>query len=347
MALGEDEYELAPDRDAMIRGDFKLADLSSQIQAYLEGDETDMLNLDKGDMTITFTNPRAEKAGLQGLMNLSIQSAEGTSEKVRDLVQLRQKRGLLEIMRVNQEKTLLVMADLGGLSYGQAVEATREQMKTVHWPSGASWNMSGEEIKRHESFDKLRFALIIALVLVYMVIASILESVVHPMTIMISVPFALTGVVGAFLLTGISLNIMGYIGVVMLVGIVVNNAIVMLDAVHQLRADGLELREAVVLAGRHRLRPILMTSLTTILALFPLALGFGNGAELRRPMAIAVIGGLTSSTLLTLWIMPGIYLCVEDIMAVLRRAMAFLRGLMPGRAIVAVDPVAADPEDAS
>jgi len=123
-------------------------------------------------------------------------------------------------------------------------------------------------------------------------------------------------------MTGISLNLMGYIGIVMLTGIVVNNAIVLLDRIQQIRdmgGAGASVFDAVVLAGRQRLRPILMTSLTTIIALVPLAMGFGQGAELRRPMAIAVIGGLTSSTLLTLWIMPALYLIVEDGIAFIKR----------------------------
>jgi HAE1 family hydrophobic/amphiphilic exporter-1 len=153
-----------------------------------------------------------------------------------------------------------------------------------------------------------------------MVIASILESLLHPLTIMLSVPFAATGVIVAFLLTGVSLNLMGYIGVVMLVGIVVNNAIVLLDRARQLRQEGADARAAVIEASRQRLRPILMTTLTTILALTPLALGFGNGAELRRPMAVAVIGGMISSTMLTLWLLPGFYLCVEDLARPLRAA---------------------------
>jgi len=157
---------------------------------------------------------------------------------------------------------------------------------------------------------------------VYMVIAAILESIIHPLTIMISVPMALAGVVAGFVLTGISMNIMGYIGIVALAGIVVNNAIVLFDRINQIRQEGKEASsvfDAVVLAGQQRLRPILMTSLTTILALVPLAMGIGSGAELRRPLAVAVMGGLTSSTLLTLWIMPGLYLCVEDVLGFLKR----------------------------
>ena len=161
--------------------------------------------------------------------------------------------------------------------------------------------------------------MVIAIVLVYMVIAAVLESVIHPFTIMFSVPFALCGVVGAFIATGLSLNVMGYIGVVMLIGIVVNDAIVLLDRVHQIRANEKDILAAVVTAARQRLRPIVMTSLTTILAMLPLAMGFGNGAEFRRPMAVAVIGGLMASTLLTLWILPAIYLCVEDILGFLKK----------------------------
>jgi HAE1 family hydrophobic/amphiphilic exporter-1 len=160
-----------------------------------------------------------------------------------------------------------------------------------------------------------------------MVIAAILESIIHPLTIMISVPMAMAGVVAGFVFTGISMNIMGYIGIVALAGIVVNNAIVLFDRINQIRQEGKEASsafEAVVLAGQQRLRPILMTSLTTILALIPLAMGIGSGAELRRPLAVAVMGGLTSSTFLTLWIMPALYLCVEDV-------LGFFRNLFKGR----------------
>jgi HAE1 family hydrophobic/amphiphilic exporter-1 len=201
------------------------------------------------------------------------------------------------------------------------VDSIRKTLDGLPWVSGAYWNSSGEEVKRRDSFQKLFFALIISVILVYMVIAAILESLVHPLTIMLSIPFAATGVVFGFLLTKISMNLMGYIGIVMLTGIVVNNAIVLMDRIHQIRRSGQDapsIFEAVLHAGCQRLRPILMTSLTTILALLPLAMGFGTGAELRRPLAVAVMGGLVSSTLLTLWILPGIYLCVEDILGFLR-----------------------------
>ena len=327
LVLGEESYFLEPDRDAMLRGQYNVEDLRKQIQAYLQGDRSDQVKLDQGEMGIVVKSPRAEREGLDGLLNLTILSASGSQEKLQNLVRLRRERSVREIMRVNQEKTLLVMADLEGIRYQDAVEQIRKRLDGLPWLSGAYWNQSGEEVKRRESFDKLLFALIIALVLVYMVIAAILESIIHPLTIMISVPMAMAGVVAGFVFTGISMNIMGYIGIVALAGIVVNNAIVLFDRINQIRQEGKEASsvfDAVVLAGQQRLRPILMTSLTTILALIPLAMGIGSGAELRRPLAVAVMGGLTSSTLLTLWIMPALYLCVEDV-------LGFFRNLFKGR----------------
>ncbi|MFC1600788.1 efflux RND transporter permease subunit [Candidatus Sumerlaeota bacterium] len=322
---GEEAYILAPDRDAMRRGNFQPQELSAQVRAYLRGEETERLKLDQGEMAIVVRAERADEGGLTGLLALKIVSASGEQEAVRELADVRVERGVREIMRVNREKTLLVMADLGPcadgpkLKYQQAVEGSRQALEGVAWPVGSTWNFSGEEVKRRESFRKLLFALIIATILVYMVIASILESLIHPLTIMLCVPFATTGVVAGFLYLDLSLNLMGYIGIVILVGIVVNNAIVLLDRVRQLREAGQPPRTAVLEAARQRLRPIVMTSLTTILALVPLATGFGHGAEFRRPMAIAIIGGLASATLLTLWLLPAIYLCVEDILALPRR----------------------------
>jgi HAE1 family hydrophobic/amphiphilic exporter-1 len=334
LALGEECYVLEPDRDAMRRGQFAIDAVSQRIQSYLKGDETDVLKFSQGEMGIAVRSLKSRREGLDGLLALPIISPAGTKEALGNLVGVKTERSVREIMRVNQERTLLAMADLDGVRYDQAVASAGKALDALPWKTGTGWNVSGEEVQRRDSFAKLFFALIVALVLVYMTIAAILESVIHPFTIMLSVPLSLAGVVAAFLISGVSLNLMGYIGIVMLTGIVVNNAIVLLDRIAQIRQAARErepaqaplaerteaICEAVVLAGRQRLRPILMTSLTTILALVPLAMGFGNGAELRRPMAVAVMGGLTSSTLLTLWIMPAIYVCVEDMIGLLRRS---------------------------
>ena len=157
------------------------------------------------------------------------------------------------------------------------------------------------------SFNSMVIALALAVFLVYLVMASQFESLIHPFVILFTIPLALVGAVLALFITGTTVNIVALIGVIMLAGIVVNNAIVLVDLINQLRSRGSERFDAIMEAGQARLRPILMTSLTTALGLLPMAMGFGEGAEVRTPMAITVIGGLTVSTLLTLIVIPVVY----------------------------------------
>ena len=153
----------------------------------------------------------------------------------------------------------------------------------------------------------LTFALILSIILVYMVMASQFESLIHPFTILLTIPLAMVGAVVTFFIIGHPFNIMAYIGMIMLAGIAVNDSIILVDKINQLRNDGMPKRKAIVEAGMQRIRPIIMTSLTTILALLPLTFGFGESAELRSPMAWAVVGGLVSATLLTLVVIPCVY----------------------------------------
>jgi len=173
--------------------------------------------------------------------------------------------------------------------------------------------LSGETQKMRESFKSLRFALILAILLVYMIMAAQFESLWQPFIIMFTLPFSAIGVALALLLTGTSLNAIVLMGVIMLGGIVVDNGIVLIDCINRFKSEGIDTIEAVIKASKTRLRPILMTSLTTILGLIPLALGFGEGAELRAPLAITVMGGLSTATFLTLLIIPNFYLIGEKL----------------------------------
>ncbi len=159
----------------------------------------------------------------------------------------------------------------------------------------------------YKSFNGLSFALILSIILVYMVMASQFESLRHPFTILLTIPLAGVGCIYTFLLTGASLNMMAFIGIIMLAGIAVNNSILLVDATNRLKAGGHPLAEALQGAAQQRIRPIIMTSLTTILALLPMCFGFGEGASLRSPMALAVIGGLVTSTIMTLVVIPCVY----------------------------------------
>jgi HAE1 family hydrophobic/amphiphilic exporter-1 len=174
-------------------------------------------------------------------------------------------------------------------------------------------NFTGEEESRQQSFSELKFALLLSIVLVYMILASLFESFLHPFTIMLTLPLAGVGVVLAFWIVGEPMSIMAYIGVIMLAGIAVNDSIILVDYIGRLRLDGLPRREAILQAGKDRLRPILITSATTILALLPLTIGLGEGAKLRAPMAIAVIGGLVTSTILTLIVIPVVYELIDGL----------------------------------
>jgi HAE1 family hydrophobic/amphiphilic exporter-1 len=185
----------------------------------------------------------------------------------------------------------------------------------------------GEAEEMQESFVSLMYALILAIVIVYMVMAAEFESLVDPLVIMFTLPLAMTGAIIGLYVTGHALSIVSYIGIIMLVGIVVNNAIVLVDYINLLRRRGMEKDEAIKQAGATRLRPILITAFTTMFALFPIALGIGEGAETRAPMAIAVIGGLLSSTLLTLVVIPVTYSVMESAgAAILKRVKKLIQG---------------------
>jgi len=216
-----------------------------------------------------------------------------------------------EIFRRNQNRIGKVTAQIEkGVALDKVAAEIREATATIDLQPNYRIQVTGEEEKRQESMNNLGFALILSVILVYMVLASQFESLVHPFTILLTIPLALVGTVLTFFLLGKTINIMAIIGIIMLAGIAVNNSIILVDRINQLMQNGLDRKTAIIQAGQQRIRPILMTSLTTILALLPLTIGFGESASLRSPMALAVIGGLTTSTLLTLVVIP----CVFDVL---------------------------------
>lgn len=217
-----------------------------------------------------------------------------------------------EIDRMNQSRTGIVSAMIDkGYTLSHITPDVREKLTEVEFPAKYSAKITGEEEKRQESFGGLGFALCLSILLVYMVMAAQFESLRHPFTILLTIPLAGVGCVWAFLLTGQTLNMMAFIGIIMLAGIAVNSSIILVDAINRLKADGHPLEEAIQMAAQHRVRPIIMTSATTILALLPMCFGFGEGASLRSPMALAVIGGLLTSTVMTLIVIPCVYYVID------------------------------------
>jgi HAE1 family hydrophobic/amphiphilic exporter-1 len=221
-------------------------------------------------------------------------------------------RGPSEIRRIDQERVALVYANLKGRDLGSVAEDLQTIVNSISIPPDFSISIGGQNKEMSVSFDSMRFAILLAIFLVYLVMASQFESIIHPFVIMFTIPFGLIGVILALLITQITISVVVLIGVIMLAGIVVNNAIVLVDFINQLRRDkGYSKKDAIIEACNIRLRPILMTTTTTVLALLPMAIGFGEGAEVRAPMAITVIGGLTIATFLTLILIPTVYSVVQ------------------------------------
>ena len=216
--------------------------------------------------------------------------------------------GPAEIRRIDQERVAVISANIQGRDLGSVVADIESRLADMAMPEGFGLSMGGQNEEMVRSFDSMKFAIFLAIFLVYLVMASQFESLLHPFVIMFTIPLGLVGSISALLITGETINVVVLIGLIMLAGIVVNNAIVLIDYVNQLRREsGMKKLEAVLRAGELRLRPILMTTSTTVLGLLPMALGLGEGAEIRAPMAITVIGGLILSTMLTLIIIPVVY----------------------------------------
>jgi HAE1 family hydrophobic/amphiphilic exporter-1 len=254
------------------------------------------------------------QATLAELADMPIRAPNGAVLRLRDIAGLESGEGPKEIQRHNQSRIAHVTAQLEkNMTLSHAIAAVEATLARIPLAPDYELRFVGEEASREESFDQMKFALILSIVLVYMVMAALFESLLHPFTILLTLPLAGVGVVFAFLLIGEPLSVMAYIGVVLLVGIAVDNAIVLIDYINRLRSDGMPRREAILQGGRDRLRPILMTTATTILGLLPLTIGIGEGARLRAPMAIAVISGLVTSTLLTLVVIPVVYEVLDEL----------------------------------
>jgi HAE1 family hydrophobic/amphiphilic exporter-1 len=252
--------------------------------------------------------------------DVTLTTPAGASLPAKNLMSIQSQLGPAQIERKNQERIITVSAD-PEVSLSQAVDAVNQRLPQLPRPQEFTVGFGAEVEQQARAFNELRMVLILALVLVYAVMASQYESLRDPFIIMFSVPTAAIGVVLALYLTNTSFNLQAYLGVIMLGGIVVSNAILLVDYTNVLRRrDKMELREAVEVAGRTRLRPILMTSLATMLGLVPMALGIGEGSELQVPLARVVIGGLLTSTFITLVFVPTVYTLFEEGLPGLRRS---------------------------
>jgi hydrophobic/amphiphilic exporter-1 (mainly G- bacteria), HAE1 family len=307
---GAPEVDINIDRYRAALMNIDVNTLISRVSEKLQGSSAGQMSV-KGELTDI--NVKLKDISLKDLENLSIE-VNNSEVLLREIAEISIGTSPKEILHNNQNRIIKITADLDNdIPLDKMAENITQKLESVEFPPDYKYFISGEEALREESMSSLGFALLLSLILVYMVLASQFESLIHPFTILLTVPFSVVGAVGIFFIQGKSLNIMSVIGIIMLVGIAVNDSIILVDAINQFRKRGMKLAESIVLAGQRRIRPIIMTSLTTILALLPLTFGFGESASLRSPMAWAVIGGLITSTILTLVVIPCVYMLFGQI----------------------------------
>ncbi len=247
------------------------------------------------------------RTSVEDVENIMLYNNTGQSTRLKEVAKVVERFSPPKIEHENRQRVITVSAALSGAALGDVATATAEKIQHLDIPEGISVAIAGSVEDQQEAFTDLLTLLMLIIILVYIVMATQFESFRMPFIIMLSVPFAFTGVFLALWMTGTPLGMIALIGAIMLVGIVVKNGIVIVDFTNLQRERGLSINQAVITAGKSRLRPVLMTTLTTILGMIPLAVGSGEGSEIWKPMGIAVVGGLTFSTLLTLLVIPAIY----------------------------------------
>jgi hydrophobic/amphiphilic exporter-1 (mainly G- bacteria), HAE1 family len=317
---GRPEENVVFDREQIAELGLSTRDVARALQASVGGVEAARFRERGDEFPIRVRLRPEDRLTREDLHNIPLRTPAGEVVPLSALVDFQRSRGPLAINRVDGQRVTYVSASLeSGVAVGDAVQSIQTALADLRMPAGSSLLYTGEFEEQQEAQRDFTIAIVMALILVYMLMAAQFERFVDPLVVMLSVPVALIGVVPTMLLTGTTLNIQSIMGLVMLIGIVVNNAIVLVDAVNLLRREHhLPPAEAVVEAGRLRLRPILMTTTTTVLGLLPLALGIGVGADIQAAFARVVIGGLVASTLVTLLLIPVAYITASGWTARLR-----------------------------
>ncbi len=311
LQAGNPELQISYKRERLATYNLRLRDVAELVRNKVQGRVATNLRQEERQIDILVRLRKEDRLGLAELSRLVVNPGGEIPIPLSAVADIRVDEGPSEIRRIDQQRAALITANIQGVDLGTASERIYATLRRMDFPTGVDFLISGQNKEMETSLNSLYFALGLAIFLVYIVMASQFESLVHPFVIMFTVPLALIGVVVVLYLAQIPLSIVVFIGLIMLAGIVVNNAIVLVDYINTLRRSGMDKMQAIIQAGSVRLRPILMTTATTVLGLLPMALGLGEGAEIRTPMALTVIAGLTSSTFLTLVIIPTVYSLVD------------------------------------
>jgi HAE1 family hydrophobic/amphiphilic exporter-1 len=309
---GSPEELIVIDRQKAADMHLTVSKIANALQTILSGTRAGYYRQAGDEYAILVKLRDAEQMNMDEILDLTLVNTDGQPVVLKNVVTVQPQSGPVRIERMDQERIVTVSADFSGRTMSAVLSDIRNQLHTIPVPRDFTIGLGGDYEEQQKSFHELLLSCVLALVLVYMVMACQYESLRDPFVVMFSVPLAAIGVILMLFLTGTTFNIQSFIGSIMLGGIVVNNAILLVDHTNLLRRKAsMPLREAIEEAGRRRLRPILMTASTTIFGLVPLALGLGEGGEAQAPMARVVIGGLLSSTFITLVFVPVVYSIFE------------------------------------
>lgn len=315
---GRPEQNLIVDREKIADLGLSVSKVAEVIQTNIGGSRAGVFREGGDEFPITVRLQRKDRLSTLDLKNISIPVGDGQVLPVSAVVRTERRRSPTEIDRINSQRVVYISANLiSGAALGDVVGKLQEELRDYPLPENFTLTFSGEYEEQQKAQKDFMLSIAMAVVLIYMVMAAQFERFLDPLIVMVSVPLALIGVVPTLLITGTSLNIQSLMGIVMLIGIVVNNAIVLIDYINLMRRERkLDIESAVIRSGELRLRPILMTTFTTVLGMLPLAFGTGTGGEIQAALARSVIGGLLVSTLITLVLIPAAYISIHRILKV-------------------------------
>jgi multidrug efflux pump subunit AcrB len=308
---GNPEVQIQYNRNQLSQYGLNIREVARLVQNKVLGNVPTRFRQEERSIDIRVRLQEHDKQSIDQLSRLTVNPGANIPIPLESVANINIKDGPSEIRRIDRQRVGLITANVSGIDLGTAISRINQSLESVSHPPDFSFSVTGQNREMETSLNSLVFALGLAVFLIYVIMASQFESFVQPLVIMLTIPLALIGVIMGLYLFAVPVSIVVFIGLIMLAGIVVNNAIVLVDYINQARQSGMAKAEAIIHAGKIRLRPILMTTSTTVLGLLPMALALGEGAEIRTPMALTVICGLLSSTILTLVIVPVVYSLVD------------------------------------
>ena len=319
---GSPEMQIKFDREKCAQHGLSAGDIAAVLESAIAGKIATRFEEAGEEIDVRVRLREEDRLSLSSIKRISIFTPHGIEVQLGDIAKIHKTTGPSKIIRENQKRKVSILANISERrDLGHIMEEVKEKLADLKMPIGYFIEYGGSYKDMMESFVNLGIAFLLAILLMYMIMAAQFESLLHPFVIMFSIPFALVGVLWTLFLSGVNLSVNAMIGVIMLSGIVVNNGIVLIDYINRLRRDGMEKKEAIIKATQVRFRPILMTTSTTILGVAPMVFMGGSGAEMRRPLALAVMGGLLFGTIVTLIIMPAVYSILDSLSSRIKRKL--------------------------